>query len=372
MDVEVLVVGAGVVGLAVASELSAQRAVVVVERNAAPGLETSSRNSEVIHAGLYYPTDSLKAVCCVEGRVALYERCARLGIPHRKLGKLIVASDASEIGALEDIQARARANGAGVGEILDAAAVRHLEPRVRAVAALHSPETGIVDAHALVSSHQAECESNGGLVVLRTTILGLSPRGSGWTVCTRTAEGERFDIEAGCVVNAAGLGADHVAGLAGIDVDRAGYRQHPCKGDYFAVAPGLGRLCERLVYPVPVPGGLGTHVTVDLGGRFRLGPDVTYVEAPTYEVDPAKAGEFARAVGRYLPEIRPEHLSPDFAGIRPKLQGPGEGFRDFTIEEGSALGAPGLVNLLGIESPGLTSASAIARRVAALVAKIRS
>jgi L-2-hydroxyglutarate oxidase LhgO len=198
-------------------------------------------------------------------------------------------------------------------------------------------------------------------------VSGLGRQGSSWQVETVSQDGERFGIGAPWVVNAGGLEADSIAELAGLELDPLGYRQHPCKGDYFALAPAVGPITRGLVYPVPSPGGLGVHITMDLGGRYRLGPDVEWVESPRYDVDPAKAESFAEAARRYLPEVRAEQLSPDFAGVRPKLQAPGEPPRDFVIEEASPHGAPGLVNLLGIESPGLTSALAIARRVVELI-----
>jgi L-2-hydroxyglutarate oxidase LhgO len=367
MDVDVLVVGAGVVGLACAARLRATgRTVLVIERRSAPGLETSSRNSEVIHAGLYYPPGSLKSSCCVEGRRDLYDRCRIYQIPHRKLGKFVVATRAEECATLAEIRARALANGAGDLRWIEPAELARAEPRVRAVAALWSPESGIVDARALLHTYQMELENAGGAIALRTELIALERRAGGW--CATAENGaERTAIAAAAVVNAAGLGADAVAALAGIDPDAAGYRQQPCKGDYFAVAPGLGPLTRHLVYPVPVAAGLGIHVTVDLGGRYRLGPDTEYVSEARYDVDPDKAEAFAAAARRYLPELTAEHLAPDFAGIRPKLQGPGQPFRDFVIEEATAHGAERLVNLLGIESPGLTSASAIARRVVALL-----
>jgi L-2-hydroxyglutarate oxidase LhgO len=365
---QVAIIGAGVVGLACGAELARSGCgVVVLERHARPAHETSSRNSGVLHAGIYYPEGSLKALCCVEGRDLLYERCARLGIPHRRIGKLIVAADPGELGALDQIRTRAVANGAGGISALDAREVAQREPRVRALAALWSPNSGIVDAHALADSFQAELEAAGGEVAFRTEVLALQPAGSGWRIETRGPDGERFGLEVGSVVNSAGLECDRVAALAGVDVDALGWRLRPCKGDYFAAAPGLGALTRHLVYPVPAGGGLGIHVTVDLGGRYRLGPDAEYVERPSYAVDPAKAERFAASVARWLPEIRPEHLSPEMAGVRPKLQGPGEPFRDFVIADGAAAGAPGTVHLIGIESPGLTAAPALARRVARLV-----
>jgi L-2-hydroxyglutarate oxidase LhgO len=368
MQGEVAVIGAGVVGLACAAELArAGCSVVVLERHAGIAQETSSRNSQVVHAGLYYPAGSLKALCCVEGRDLLYERCARLGIPHRRLGKLIVAAEAGELDALEQLRIRAVANGAGGIEALDARAVREREPRVRALAGLWSPDSGIVDAHALADSFQAELEAAGGHVVLRTEVLALEPAGGGWRIQTRDPEGGRFALDVAWVVNAAGLESDRVAGLAGVDVDAQRWRLRPCKGDYFAAAPGLGALTRHLVYPVPAGAGLGIHLTIDLGGRYRLGPDAEYVDRPSYRIDPSKAERFAASVARWLPELRPDHLSPDMAGVRPKLQGPGEPFRDFVVADGAEVGAPGTVHLVGIESPGLTASPALARRVARLV-----
>ncbi len=365
---DVAVIGAGVVGLACAAELTrAGKSVVVLERGERVGAETSSRNSGVIHAGLYYPEGTLKALCCVEGRDALYERCARLGIPHRKVGKLVVATTESEIPTLERIRDRAVANGAGGIEWRDASAIADLEPRVHAVAGIWSPNTGIVDAHALVESYRAEAESAGGVVALRTDVVGLALRPGGWRVETVGANGEPFGLDVERVVNAAGLASDRVAEMAGVDVDEQAWRLHLCKGNYFGVAPSLGALTRHLVYPVPVDGGLGAHVTIDLGGRFRFGPDAEYVSEISYRVDPTKRERFAAAVQRYLPEVRAEDLHPEMAGIRPKRVGPGGPFADFVIEETSHLGAPGMVQLIGIESPGLTAAGAIARRVAALL-----
>ena len=366
---DVVVVGGGAVGLACAAVLARRgRSVLVIERHAQPGQEISSRNSEVIHAGLYYPPGSLKALSCVEGRERLYRRCADEGIPHRKTGKLIVANDEAELGTLEELRLRAQANGAGAVEILDGKEVQRREPRVRARAALWSPASGIVDAHALMHSYQTEMERAGAVLVTHTRVTALHTATRGlWSITTESSDGERFSVEAPVVVNAAGLEADRMAARAGLDVEKLGYVQHPCKGDYFSVVPSLGRLCEALVYPVPAAASLGIHVTLDLGGRYRLGPDAEYVDTPRYDVDPAKAAGFAEAVRRYLPEIRPAHLSPDFAGLRPKLQGAGEAFRDFVIREESPHGAPGLIDLLGIESPGLTASEAIAERVADLV-----
>lgn len=368
-DADVAVVGGGVVGLAAAAALARRgRSVVLLERRAGFGRETTARSSEVIHAGIYYPEGSWKARLCVEGRERLYARCERLGLPHRRTGKWIVATRESEVAALEALARRGAANGAPDLRLVDAAELRRRAPRLRALAALESPATGIVDAAALCLSLAGEAEAHGALLALRTELVAIEPVAGGYRLATRAASGERADLVCAGVVNAAGLAADAVAALAGIDVDARGYRQHRCKGDYFALAPGAPPLAlERLVYPVPSGAGLGVHVTLDLGGRVRFGPDATFVDALDYRVDAAKAPAFGAALRRFLPELRDEWLAPDTSGIRPKLTGPGEAFRDFVVAEESDAGLPGFVDLVGIESPGLTAALAIGERVADLL-----
>ncbi len=367
-ETDVVVVGGGIIGLACAAALAeAGRSPILLERHDRIAQETTTRNSEVVHAGLYYPEGTLKARLCVAGREALYERCERLGIPHRRLGKLVVATVPAELERLETIARLGAANGAPDLRLIDAAELRRLEPAVRGVAALESPATGIVDAHAFSTSYAAEAEARGASLVMRTEVLGIERGPDGYRVEVRDADGERYDLDCGAVVNAAGLAADALAERAGFDVEALGYRQHPCKGDYFSLAPGAPLRVSRLVYPVPAGPGLGVHATLDLGGRIRFGPDAEYVERIRYDVDPGKAGAFARAVARYLPDVRAEWLSPDYAGVRPRLAAPGEAFRDFVVSEESAAGWPGFVNLIGIESPGLTAAPAIARRVVELL-----
>jgi L-2-hydroxyglutarate oxidase LhgO len=364
------VIGGGVVGLAAAASLARSgRSVLLLERREALARETTARNSEIVHSGIYYPAGSLKAQLCVEGRERLYARCEREGIPHRRLGKWIVAVDAAERAQLEALCARGTQNGAPGLRMLEGDALR-AEPHVRAVAALESPSTGIVDAHALCLSLAAEAESHGALLVLHTEVEGVERGASGYSVATRDAAGAPAQIACAAVVNAAGLDGDAVAACAGIDVEACGYRLHPCKGDYFSLAPGAPLRCSRLVYPLPAGPGLGVHVTLDLGGRLRFGPDAEYVERPRYDVDPGKAERFAAAASRYLPGLRAEWLAPDYAGVRPKLAGPGVAFRDFVVQEESAAGLPGFVNLIGIESPGLTAALAIGERVARLLAAV--
>ena len=367
-DVDILVVGAGVVGLATAAALSRSgRSVAILEKAGAAAGGVTARNSEVIHAGIYYEPGSLKAELCVEGNRLLYERCSALGLPHRRVGKLIVATSSDEVSILETLLARGRRNGVAGLEAVDAGAMTRIEPRVAGLCGLYSPSTGIVDAQAFAVSYLAECESHGGMLLLRTEMLEATRVGAGWQVDARTGDGDRQRVVCGAVVNAAGLDSGHVAERAGFDVEGLGYRLHYGKGDYFALAPGRRLALAGLVYPVPGLSGLGIHATVDLAGRVRFGPDMEYVEAPGYVVDPGKTSIFGAAVRRYLPEVRDTWLVPETAGVRPKLAGPGEGFRDFVVREESDRGAAGWVNCIGIESPGLTAAPAIGRRVAELL-----
>ena len=371
VDVDVAVVGAGVVGLACAAALSrAGRSVWILERHEGIARETTSRNSEVIHAGIYYPSGSLKAQLCIEGRRALLERCERFGVSHRLLGKVIVASAANELPALEDLQAQALSNGVESLELWDTAALQRREPAVHGLGALFSPGSGIVDGHALCLSYLAEAESHGAVLVPKSDVLAFERVGESWRVELENAAGLRESLGCAAVVNAAGLEAERVARMTDLDVEALGYELHYCKGDYFALAPGCPLALEGLVYPVPTGAGLGIHATLDLGGRVRFGPDAQYVKVPDYAVDPAKAEDFAHAIRRYLPEVEASWLVADYAGVRPKLSGPGQGFRDFVVSEESAAGAPGWVNCLGIESPGLTAASAIATRVTRLLASL--
>jgi L-2-hydroxyglutarate oxidase LhgO len=373
-DFDVAVVGGGVIGLACAARVAASgRSVVLLERYARPGQETSSRNSGVIHAGLYYPTGSLKALTCVEGRELLYRRCLERGIGHRKTGKLLVATALAEESKIAAIYARAVANGAGALSHLDRRQIQRLEPRVSALSGLLSPESGIVDVHELMYSYQKEGADHGVLFAFQTEVLAIERLAHGFVIRTRTAgASEGADLAStACttVVNAAGLFADRVAELAGLDIDALQYRYHWCKGDYFALAPELRGLVRHLVYPAPVHAGLGIHITFDLGGKMTLGPDTEYVNELSYRVDASKRDKFAAAARRYLPELRDDQLSADYAGIRPKLQGPNDDFRDYVIEDAGAHGIPGLINLIGIESPGVTASAAIAERTAALVAR---
>jgi L-2-hydroxyglutarate oxidase LhgO len=368
-DTPVTVVGAGVVGLAVAARLAARYPeLVILERHERPGTETSSRNSEVIHAGMYYPAGSLKAQLCVRGNALLYETCERLGVPHRRLTKLIVAGKAEDVADLERLLALGHRNGVAL-EMRTADQCRELEPAVPAVAGLFSPNTGIISAHGLMDALLREARRHGAILQPRAELVGVERRDRDYRLTVRTPDGlETLTSEA--VVNAAGLESDTVAALAGIDVEAARYRLHWWKGSYFAVAGPKARLLSRLVYPVPTQVSLGVHAVLGLDGRVRFGPDAEHLPGrrADYSVDEAKRPAFAEAVRRLVPAVEEEDLSADIAGIRAKLQGPGEGFRDFVVAEEGDRGRPGLVDLVGIDSPGLTSALAIAERVEALLA----
>jgi L-2-hydroxyglutarate oxidase LhgO len=358
--IEVVVIGAGVIGLAIGRALAlAGREVLLLERERHFGTGTSSRNSEVIHAGLFYATGSLKARLCVEGRRQLYAYCAEHGVAHRRLGKLVVATRESQREALAAIHASALASGVENCELIDARAARRLEPELACVAALHSQETGIVDSHGLMLALLGDCEAAGGTLACATQFERAARGGAGWVV--HTGGEAPFALAADWIVNAAGLHAQEVA--ARIDALPASHipRRHLARGCYFQLA---GRApFTRLIYPVPAPGGLGVHLTLDLGDQARFGPDVEWVDAIDYTVDPRRADAFYAEVREYWPRLADDSLAPAYAGIRPKLSGPGEPAADFMIAGPATHGAPGLVNLFGIESPGLTACLAIGGEV---------
>ncbi len=357
--VEAVVLGAGVVGLAVARALALSgREVLVLEAAGGIGTVTSSRNSEVVHAGIYYPTGSLKARLCVAGRRLLYDYCASHGVPVRKLGKLIVASDPAESARLEKIRAQAAANGVDL-VLLSGDEASAMEPALRVDSALHSPETGIVDSHALMLAYQGEMEAAGGTVAVHAPLLGGEVTDTGIRL---DVGGEApMQIECGILVNAVGLHAPEVArSIAGIPAQSIP-RAYFCKGSYYGLQ---GRApFSRLIYPVPEPGGLGVHLTLDLGGQARFGPDVEWVEREAYDVDLGRAAGFYDAIRRYWPALPDGALVPGYAGIRPKISGPHEPAADFALLGQTVHGVPGLVNLFGIESPGLTASLAIGQAV---------
>jgi L-2-hydroxyglutarate oxidase LhgO len=365
-SVQTLVVGAGVVGLAIASRLAREgHEVLVVDSGERIGAETSSRNSEVVHAGLYYPPGSLKAQLCVEGRRMLYEFCAQFHVPHKKIGKFLVATSETERRKLEDIAKIAALNGVDDLEWVTRRDMEQEEPEVSCLAALFSPSTGIVDSGALMLALLADLEARGGATALRTTFTGARVDSEQRFVVSMALEGGAMDLACRNLINSAGHGAHAVAsGIEGFQASLLPPR-FLAKGNYCSVS-GKSPF-RRLVYPVPVPGALGTHATLDLHANVRLGPDIEWVDRLDYAVSEGIEARFADNCRKFWPGVDGRVLSPSYCGVRPKIHGPEKGFADFRIDGPRDHGVPGLINLFGIESPGLTSSLAIARRVSLLL-----
>ncbi|MCF8150324.1 MAG: NAD(P)/FAD-dependent oxidoreductase [Burkholderiaceae bacterium] len=364
--IDCAVIGAGVIGLAVARKLAAAgREVLILESESAFGTGISARNSEVIHAGIYYPVASLKARLCVAGRQMLYAYCAERGIGHRRCGKLIVATNDVQESELVRIEAGARSNGVDDLELLSREQARRLEPALECRAALLSPSTGIVDSHALMLSLLGDAERDGAVLAVKTAVVGGEIVAGGIILTMTGTDGTTTQLLTGSVMNCAGLGAQGVArALRGLDPASVP-ALHYAKGNYYTLA---GRApFGHLIYPVPEQAGLGVHLTLDLGGQARFGPDVEWIDSPDYKVDPARADAFYAEVRRYWPQLADGVLAPAYAGIRPKLQAEGEAAQDFLVSGPAAHGVPGLVCLYGIESPGLTSCLALADHVAGLL-----
>lgn len=359
-EFDCVVVGAGVVGLAVARALAlAGREVLVLEQAEAIGTETSSRNSEVIHAGIYYPAGSLMARSCVQGKHMLYAYCQERGIPHSNCGKLIVATNEEEAGKLLSIQGRAAANGVPDLRLLTRAEALEMEPALSCTAALLSPSTGIIDSHAYMLSLQGDAENAGAVFAFHSPVLSGRVTDEGIEI--EVGGAEPMQLRCRTLVNSAGLHAPHLArsiqGMPQNLVPQAYY----AKGNYFTLT---GRNpFSHLIYPVPVPGGLGTHLTIDLAGQARFGPDVEWVDHIDYEVDPRRGDSFYAAIRRYWPELKDDALAPGYSGIRPKTVPPGAPAQDFVIQGPREHGVPGLLHLFGIESPGLTASLSLAEMV---------
>nr|WP_092073134.1 NAD(P)/FAD-dependent oxidoreductase [Dendrosporobacter quercicolus]NSL48765.1 NAD(P)/FAD-dependent oxidoreductase [Dendrosporobacter quercicolus DSM 1736]SDM54603.1 L-2-hydroxyglutarate oxidase LhgO [Dendrosporobacter quercicolus] len=375
-QVDIVIIGAGIVGLAAAYELALRwpdKSILLLEQAAAFGRGLSGRTSEVIHSGAYYPPGSLKARLCVSGNKLLYEFCRREQVPHRRLGKLIIARDDDDLKKLESLLAQAAANGVPEAGLINVSQLVALEPGINARAAILCPSSGIVDSHRLMAMLAYRAEACGAMLVYRHEVTGLqqAPNG-GFQVTFQDAAGTEESIGCQCLINAAGLGADRIAAMAGIDIDETGYRIYRCKGEYFAVNNRKAKLVTRLVFPVSIRElkGSGIPVIKDLQGRMRLGPDAHYASSASadYTVQPANARLFFQLVQGYLPFLQPDDLQPDLAALRPRLQTPcGSPPRDFLVKHEVDRGLTGLVNLIGIESPGITCCLSLAQYVGDLL-----
>lgn len=363
-DFEIVVIGAGVVGLAVAARLSEKHpSLLVLEKNEKYGMETSSRNSEVIHAGIYYTPGSLKATLCVEGREELYALCRKHDVGHKQLTKLVTATNDREMRILEATLQNGITNGVPL-EMLTKEQTLKLEPNINTVGAIYSPTTGVISAHELMDCYYRIAVNNGVTVQHQCEVVGIEQGSGGYTITVSEA-GQRSAITSEKIINSAGLYSDRIAEMVGIDIDKAGYRMVFAKGSYFSVASSKAKLVSRLVYPVPNKETLGVHVVIDIGGRLRMGPDTEYMDVlnTDYSVAESKRKVFAESVRRIIPLIADEDLVPDMSGIRPKLQRPGQPEIDWIIVHEKERGLEGFVNMIGMESPALTASAAIARYV---------
>jgi L-2-hydroxyglutarate oxidase LhgO len=370
MDAEITVIGAGVIGLAIAEKVSEEHNnVFLIEKNLSFGQETSSHNSEVIHAGIYYTRDSLKARLCVEGKWFLYDYCKKYNIPYNNCGKLIVATSEEEISIIEGIRQTAIKNGVDDLLVLGREQITDMEPNIFALKALYSPSTGIVDSYSLMKQYETNTLNNGGQVVYGSEVTGIRQIKKGYEITLIDSDKKNYSFTTNSVINSAGLTSDKVSEMVGLGDDNL--KIVFCKGEYFRINPPKNRLIKRLVYSVPHPEleGIGIHVTIDMGGGVKLGPDVKYLESNIYDykLTASKQEAFFKSAKKFLPFLEFDDLAPEMAGIRPKIQKPGEPLRDFYIMDEAKRGYPGFINLIGMESPGLTSSIAIAKYVKKLI-----
>jgi L-2-hydroxyglutarate oxidase LhgO len=366
-EADITIIGAGVIGLAVTAEVAREgRKVYLLEKNETFGKEQSSRNSEVIHAGIYYEKDSLKAKMCLEGNNLLYETCESKGIAYQRCGKIIVSTNLAEETELEELYKRGQENGAPL-KMLSRSEMTKLEPNLKGTAAFLSPTTGIVDSYSLMTYFLGKSRDKGAQIAYKTEATAIEKVSDGYKVRVKTVS-EDTSLTTRVLVNCAGLHSDKVAGMAEIDIAKSMYKIHWCKGEYYSVTGGKNKLINRLIYPVPTDIGLGIHVCFDINWRLRLGPLFYYVDEIDYKVDESKKNDFLdSSIMKALPFIKPSEIEPETSGVVAKVQGPGEGFRDFIIRHEQDRGLPGFINLVGIESPGLTSSPAIARYVSQLI-----
>lgn len=367
-ETDITIVGAGVVGLAIAACVSRSgKKVIIAEKNPTFGQEASSRNSEIIHSGIYYPLNSLKARLCLEGRRLLYQFCEEQNIPHKRLGKLIVATNDEEATDLQELIKRGKSNGVEGLSMLTGDEIKKLEPEIKAVCAIYSSSTGIVDTHQLMKRLEYLAKDKGAVFAYGCEVIGIENKKGGYQVDIRDTDGERMAIFSRVLINSAGLHSEKVARMAGVDVEDCNYQLHYSKGEYFRVKANKSRLVNHLIYPTPKEASLGIHTVTDMQGEMKLGPNAFYVEDIDYDVDSSHKQEFYEFVKAFLPFIEPDDLNPDVAGIRAKLQAPGKPERDFVISDEEEKGFPGLINLIGIESPGLTASLAIANYVDSVI-----
>lgn len=368
---DITIIGAGVIGLSIAAELGGKwKDVYVLEKNETFGLETSSRNSQVIHSGIYYPEGSLKAKMCVEGNSLLYQICEKYDIGYKKLGKIIVAIDEKEAEFLPLLLERGRRNGVMGLQILSSEDIKRLEPNIKGVAGILSPFTGIIDCYGLMRFLYKKAQEEGVKFAFRAKVVGIERVKQGYKVIVEE-EGGLFSFITSILINCAGLNSDKIAEMVGIDIVQSSYKLFYCKGEYFTIS-GKGKLVERLIFPVPIGILPGIHLTADIQGRKRLGPNFYQVKEIDYKIDRTYQREFYEAVKGFLPFIEYEDLEPEMAGIRPRLTPHKEEFRDFVIKHEEEKGLFGFINLIGIESPGLTAAPSIAKYVKEMVAEIFS
>ena len=369
---DVTIIGAGVVGLSVASYVAnGSRNVVLIERHASFGQETSSRNSEVIHASIYYPQNSLKGRFCLEGNELMYELCEKHAIPHRRTGKLIVAVNEEEEEKLPQLLETARNNGAKGVRIISAEEVKTYEPTVSARAAILCPTSGIVDSHNLMRYYERSALEKGAAIVYNTEVKAVEKTNGAYVLRVTDTAGRKYDFRTRVVINCAGLDSGKVSAMLGIDIEEAGYRINYCKGMYFRVSGSISQFPKMLIYPVPPwPGFVGIHTTPDLGGGMRLGPYDVWVDKTDYTVDESLREFFYRSTVSFLPYLQMEQIHPDIAGMHPKVQKEGEPMKDFIIRHEEDRGLENFINLVGIESPGLTSSPAIGKYVAAMVKEL--
>ncbi len=370
MDAEITIIGAGVIGLAIAERLSEEyKNVFLIEKHLSFGQETSSRNSEVIHAGIYYTKNSLKSKLCNEGKRLLYDYCEKNDVPYKNCGKLIVATSEEEISVIEGIRQTAIQNGVDDLQVFNREQIAELEPNIFALKALYSPSTGIVDSHALMKRYETNAINNGCQIVYGSEVIAIEKLKDGYKVSLLDSDSQTYAFTTKRIVNSAGLTSDKISAMVGIEDENL--RIIFCKGEYFRVNPPKNKLINRLVYPVPHRNmeGIGIHVTIDMGGGVKLGPDVKYLDSNVYDykVTASKQEAFFLSARKFLPFLEFDDLSPEMAGIRPKIQKPGEPLRDFYIAEESKKGCKGFINLIGMESPGLTSSLAIAKYVTGLI-----